>query len=128
MAKAPTKRTFIGVEHMINLVHSGRMEGEDAIRSDLRELLRAVKSLARSPAEEIQRQLEDDLEIVQRHVREGEARIARQRKIVERHRAEGLDSSLSEEVLQNFEEGQANRIFRLMTLRWARRRLSKTDY
>ena len=70
---------------------------------DLRDLLRATKAMSRSPAENIQRQLETDLEMAERHVREAEARVARQRRIVEYQRASGEVSSLSEEILEEFE-------------------------
>jgi hypothetical protein len=84
---------------------------------DLRNLLRATKALARSPAENIRRQLEDQLAMLERSVREGELRVARQRQLVRLLRIQGKNAKLAEDLLVTFEDALANHIDHLARFR-----------
>ncbi|HLG89409.1 MAG TPA: hypothetical protein VKZ79_19695 [Alphaproteobacteria bacterium] len=69
---------------------------------DLRDLLRATKALARSPAENVQRRLEDPRAMLERYARAGELRVARQ--LVRLSRLQGKNVKLAEDLLITFED------------------------
>lgn len=80
---------------------------------DLRALLMSLEKASRSPTEAVrrrlaniysQRQSEDSRAMAERHVRDGEARVARQREVVLQLRAQGRDSRLAEALLAQFED------------------------
>jgi hypothetical protein len=98
-----------------------------ASERDLRDLLAAIEKSSPSAGEHIRRRLnrassrhqfETDGAMVERHVREGEARVARQREIVHQLRGRGLDSEMAECLLAQFEDALAVHkihLHRLMT-------------
>jgi hypothetical protein len=80
---------------------------------DLRNLMTALEKAALPPADAVRRRLkardqlrqfEDNREMAERHVREGEERVERQRDIVLSLKAQGRDSELAESLLSQFED------------------------
>ena len=59
---------------------------------------------------------ETETEMVQRHVRQGEACVNHQREVVESFRARGFDSSVAERLLETFEELQDAHLAHLQRL------------
>jgi len=84
---------------------------------DIHELLQATKAASRAPLENVKRQLEGDLERLERLVHEGEQRVVRMRRMVEHQRAQGRDSRTAEDLLQTCEDLLAQKKVFLTTLR-----------
>jgi hypothetical protein len=97
---------------------------------DLRDLLVALEKTSPSPGGHIRRrfkranglrQFESDAGMVERHVREGEARVLRQRQIVIQLRERGFDSEMAESLLAQFEDVLASHkiyLQRLQSSEW----------
>jgi hypothetical protein len=93
---------------------------------DIQDLLKATKAFARSPREEIdrelrkskaQRQLESEIEMAERHVQEGIERVERQRKVVLRLREKGFNADLAETLLGLLEDALAQQRLHLQRMR-----------
>ncbi|HLG90214.1 MAG TPA: hypothetical protein VKZ79_23830 [Alphaproteobacteria bacterium] len=93
---------------------------------DIQDLLRATKAFARSPRDEIdrelkkskaQRQLENDIEMAERHVREGIERVERQRSVVVRLRQKGFNADLAEALLSLLQDALSEQRLHLERMR-----------
>ena len=93
---------------------------------DIRDLLKATRAFARSPRDDIarelrkskaERQFENAVEMAERHVREGAERVERQRSVVLRLREKGFNSDLAESLLILLEDTLAEQRVHLVRLR-----------
>jgi len=78
------------------------------------------RKLRQAPGAEIDAQFEEVLVLIERKLSEGATLVTRQRKLVEKMRPKGLDTTLAEDLLVQFKDALALRQAVFETLRASR--------